>query len=69
MPFNVERFDYSVPRDFAAKQFNHRLGTDDYVWLTALDIWSGKASRLIERLLSKYVQTPTIIPPNGNATA
>ena len=42
---------------------------DDYVWLTALDIWSGKASRLIERLLSRYVQTPSIIPSNGNATS
>jgi hypothetical protein len=40
---------------------------DDYVWLTAIEMWAGKASRLVERLLSKYVQTPSIIPPHSSA--
>jgi hypothetical protein len=49
-----------------AKQIRS-VTVDDYVWLTALDLWTGKASRLVERLLTKYVQTPSIIPPNGTA--
>lgn len=49
-----------------AKQIRS-VTVDDYVWLSAIEIWTGKASRLVERLLTKYVQTPSIIPPNGTA--
>lgn len=49
-----------------AKQIRS-VTVDDYVWMAALEIWSGKASRLVERLLRKYVQTPSIIPSHNTA--
>jgi len=38
---------------------------DKRIWKSALEIWNGKASRLVERLLAKYLKTPSLIPPEG----
>jgi hypothetical protein len=38
---------------------------DKRIWKSALEIWNGKASRLVERLLARYLKTPTLIPPEG----
>src|SRR5437773_6577183 len=41
------------------------ITVDKQIWKSALEIWNGKASRLVERLLARYLKTPSLIPPKG----
>jgi hypothetical protein len=43
----------------------HSVTVDKGIWESALEIWNGKASRLVERLLAKYLKRPSLIPPEG----
>ena len=36
---------------------------DLFIWLAAKDLWgNGKASRLVERLLRRYISNPALVP-------
>jgi hypothetical protein len=34
------------------------------MWKSAFEIWNGKASRFVERLLAKYLKVERTLPPN-----